>query len=128
MAQTVILRADIQRQLAKSLIDKAPVDALVSISEPKRTLDQSAKMWAMLSDIARSKPLGRRHTPDEWKALAMNACGWDCQFVEGLDGRPFPLGFRSSKMTKAQLSSLIEWLYAFGSENGVIWSEPMQSR
>ncbi len=122
MAQTIILRGDAQRDLAKRLIDKAPPDYVVKIAEPKRSDEQSRKMFAMLSDIARAKPLGRRHTVDDWKALAMNACGWECQFQEGLDGRPFPMGFRSSKLTKSQMSTLIEWLFAFGAEHGVRWS------
>ena len=52
----------------------------------------------------------------------MNACGWECQFLEGLDGRPFPQGFRSSHLTKSQMSNLIEWLLAFGAEHGVRWT------
>lgn len=121
--QTVRLVGDRQRALAHRLIDQAPADAIVNIREAGRTNDQNAKMWAMLGDISRARPLGRRHTPDDWKAIAMNACGWECQFIEGLDGRPFPQGFRSSKMTKMQMSHLIEFLYAFGEENGVKWSE-----
>jgi hypothetical protein len=49
--------------------------------------------------------------------------GWECQFVEGLDGRPFPKGFRSSHLTKKQMSDLIEFILAWGSENGVKWSQ-----
>ena len=60
----------------------------------------------------------------DWKAIAMNACGWECQFCEGLDGRPFPMGFRSSQLTKGQMSALIDWLQAFGDEHQVRWSEP----
>jgi hypothetical protein len=58
------------------------------VREPKRTLDQNNKLWAMLTDVSVAMPLGRRHTPDDWKAIFMNACGWECQFVEGLDGSP----------------------------------------
>lgn len=121
--QTVILAADSQRALAKQLIDRAPPYAVVNVREAKRTQEQSAKMWAMLSDISRAKPLGRRHTPDDWKAILMNACGWECQFIEGLDGRPFPQGFRSSQLTKAQMSNLIEYMLAFGAEHHVPWSD-----
>lgn len=80
-------------------------------------------MWAMLTDISKSKPDGRRHTPEDWKCLMMSACGWECQFLEGLDGRPFPVGFRSSKMSKAQMSSLIEFMQAWGDQNNVRWSD-----
>jgi hypothetical protein len=52
----------------------------------------------------------------------MNACGWEVQFIEGLDGRPFPQGFRSSRMTVKQMADLITYIMAFGAENGVRWS------
>ena len=119
---SVTLSTQYARERAHGLIDRAPPGYVVTIAEPKRTLDQNNFLWELLGDISTAKPLGRRHTPDDWKAIAMNACGWDCQFVEGLDGRPFPLGFRSSKLTKSQMSSLIEWLLAFGAENGVKWT------
>lgn len=119
-----ILSGKLARERAKALIDKAPDGFIAEVREARRSLEQNDKFWAMLSDIAASKPLGRMHTPDDWKAIAMNACGWECQFCEGLDGRPFPVGFRSSQLTKSQMSTLIEWLQAFGDENGVRWSEP----
>lgn len=124
MSHTVSLGNTFSRERAKKIIDHAPDGWEMTVKGPRRTLDQNAKMHAMLTDISLSKPLGRRHTPDDWKAIAMNACNWECQFCEGLDGRPFPLGFRSSKLTKAQMGQLIDWLQAFGDENGVRWSEP----
>lgn len=123
MARTFVLGNSHSRQLAAKSVYTAPAGYICKIAEPKRTGEQNDKMWAMLTDISVQKPLGRRHTPDDWKAIAMNACGWECQFIEGLDGRPFPQGFRSSQLTKTQMSTLIEWLYAFGAENGVIWTE-----
>jgi len=61
MTQTVIIRGASQRELAKHLIDRAPIDAVVQIKERARTVDQNAKLWAMLSDVARAKPEGRVH-------------------------------------------------------------------
>lgn len=124
MAQTIIIRGQAQRDLAKRLIDLAPADGVVKISGPTRNLDQNARMWAMISDIARAKPEGRCHTPEVWKALMMNACGHAVQFVNGLDGEPFPTGFRSSRLSKSQMSELIELIYYYGSQHGVKWSEP----
>lgn len=123
--QTVILAGQSQRSFAKALIDAAPPYAVVNVREAKRSTEQNDKMWAMLSDISRAKPQGRMHTPDIWKALAMNACGHAVQFEAGLDGRPFPVGFRSSRLTKSQMSDLIEFLYSYGAEHGVEWSEPV---
>jgi hypothetical protein len=112
------------RHRALALISAAPEGYVVTIQEPTRTLDQNARLWAMLSDISAQKPLGRKHTPDDWKAIFCNACGWEVQFTEGLDGRPFPVGFRTSRMTKAQMADLISYIQAFGDEQGVRWSEP----
>lgn len=123
MSQTVILRGMRQRVIAKDLIDAAPVNAVVKVSPEARTLDQNAKMWAMLSDISRSKPEGRRHTPEVWKCLMMHACGHEVAFETGLDNRPFPVGFSSSKLTTAQMSDLIEFIYAYGATHGVRWSD-----
>lgn len=123
MAQTVILVGDSQRSFAKQLIDKAPKNAVVSIKEATRSADQNSKMYAMLSDISRAKPDGRRWTPDTWKAAFMHSTGHQVQFCEGLDGSgPFPLGFRSSRLTVKQMSDLIEVIYEYGSRHGVRWT------
>ena len=118
----IILGTEFSRQKAKQLIDRAPDGFIAEVREQRRTNEQSEKMWAMLGDISRAKPMGRHHTPDDWKAILMNACGWECQFIEGLDGRPFPQGFRSSQLTKSQMSTLIEFMLAFGAEHGVAWT------
>jgi len=120
--QTIILANPFARSQAHRLIDAAPQGAVCNVKEAKRTLDQNAKFHAMLGDVSRAKPLGRRHTPDDWKAIFMNACGWDVQFIDGLDGRPFPQGFRSSHLTKAQMGDLITFIQAFGDEHGVNWT------
>ena len=123
MTHKVILGSAFTRERFKRIVDQAPVGYVAEVREPKRTMDQNDKMWAMLTDVSVAMPLGRRHTPDDWKAIFMNACGWECQFVEGLDGRPFPKGFRSSHLTKGQMGDLINFIQAFGDENNVRWSE-----
>lgn len=123
--QTIILHGKSQRDFAKRLIDLAPQDAVVKIAAAGRTLSQNDRLWAMLSDVSRAKPEGRKHTPEVWKALFMSACGHAVQFENGLDGTPFPVGFRSSRLTKAQMSDLIEFISAYGAEHGVAWSEPV---
>ena len=124
MTQTVILASDTQRQLAIDMIRRAPADAVVKISAPKRTLDQNAKLWAMISDVSRAKPEGRTHTPEVWKCLFMSACGHAVRFETGLDNKPFPIGFQSSRLTKAEMADLITVIYEYGDRHGVRWSEP----
>ena len=124
--QTIILRGQSQRDMAKRLIDAAPVDAVVNVKEATRNADQNARLWAMLSDVSRSKPDGRMHTAEVWKTLFMQACGHEVQFLHGLDGNPFPSGFRSSRLTVRQMADLITFVSAYGDQNGVRWSEPQQ--
>lgn len=124
---TVILCGPRQRMHAIDLIRKAPADAVVNIREATRNLDQNAKMWAMLSDVARAKPEGRQWTTDTWKAAFLHSLGHQVQFAEGLDGSgPFPVGFRSSRLTKRQMADLITVIYEYGDRHGVQWSDPRE--
>lgn len=119
MAQTVILNGRYACIKAHNLIDVAPFGAVMKISLPKRTNAQNDKMWAMISDVSQAKPEGRCHTAEVWKSLFMQACGHAVQFENGLDGTPFPVGFRSSRLTKDQMSEMIEFIYSYGARHGV---------
>ena len=112
------------RNYAVAQIMAAPDGWIASVKEPTRTLDQNARLWAMLTDLSAQKPMGIVETPEGWKMLVMHAAGFECQHMQGLDGRPFPVGFRSSRLTVRQMRDLIDWMLSFGAEQGVIWSEP----
>lgn len=124
MTHTVRLTGEAQRSYAKRLIDDAPDYAVVTVKAGDRSLDQNAKMWAMLTEIARAKPDGRKWTPETWKCAFMHSLGHQVQFAEGLDGAgPFPLGFRSSNLNKAQMADLITVIQEYGDRHGVDWSD-----
>lgn len=116
---TIRLTSAEARERACRAIRQAPQGFVVEIREPRRTQEQNAIFWSLLTALSHAKPRGIVATPDDWKAMVMHACGFEQQFLQGLDGRPFPVGFRSSKLSKAQMSELIEWIYAFAAENGV---------
>ena len=127
--QTLILANAHVRRRAHELIEVAPDCAVVNIRAASRTNDQNAKLWAMLSDIARAKPQGRVLSTETWKALFMNAAGFSCTFEPTLDGRGVvPLGFKSSRLTKAEFSDLIECIYAYGAEHGIEWTDPVERK
>jgi hypothetical protein len=120
----VHLIGESQRAYAREALAKAPDRAVVSIKKPTRSVEQNAKMWAMLHDISQAKPEGRAWTPDTWKAAFMHSTGHQVQFAEGLDGSgPFPLGFRSSHLTVAQMADLITCIQQYGDRHGVHWKE-----
>jgi len=120
--QTIILCGAEQRNFACKMIMRAPINAVCNIREATRSSDQNAKLWAMLSDISRAKPDNRMHTPEVWKALMMKACGHAIQFVLGIDGEPFPVGFRSSRLSKSQMNDLIAFTQEYGDRKNVQWS------
>lgn len=125
--QTLILDSNYRRSQAHRLVDAAPINAVLTIAPPKRTVPQNSRFWAMLSDVSRAKPEGRTHTPETWRDLFMHAMGHSVRFEMGLNGEPFPAGFRSSKLTKGQMGDLMEFIAAWGSERGVIFSDEEQA-
>lgn len=119
-----ILRNPQIRQNAMRAVSEAPDNWIVTVAERKRSSLANAKMWAMLSDVARAKPEGRNWTPETFKAAFMHHLGHQVMFAEGLENSgPFPLGFRSSNLNVKQMSDLIECIYAYGSQHGVVWTE-----
>lgn len=125
--QTFILRNENIVGNALAAVRQADVNCRVTISPPLRSNDQNSKMWAMLADVARFKPEGRNWTPETWKAAFMHFLGHQVLFAEGLDGSgPFPVGFRTSKLTVGQMGDLITCIYQYGDEHGVEWREAVE--
>jgi len=123
--QTIILRGPSQRLLAKGMVDNAPLDAVVNVKMMTRTNEQNAKMWAMISDVMRAQPEGRRWIGETWKCAFMHHLGWQVQFCPSLEGNdPFPVGYGTSRLNKSQMSDLIECIYEYSSRHDVRWSEP----
>ena len=126
--QTVILTSDYRRMQAHRLIEKVPAGAVVTIRPARRTSDQNALMWAMLSEISRARPEGRELTPDIWKALFMHSLDHTQRFEMALDGKGMvPVGFRSSKLSKAQFSDLIEIIHEYAARHGIALTDELST-
>lgn len=122
-----VLINDRVRDNAIAAVRAAPPNYKITISEPGRTIDQNAKLWAMLNDVAKAKPEGRQWPPETWKAAFMHFLGHQVKFAEGLDGTgPFPVGFRTSNLTVRQMIDLIDCITEYGSRHGVVWMETMR--
>lgn len=112
------------RYNASHALASAPLGHIVTIDEPKRSTQQNALLWAALSDVAKAKPEGRNWPPETWKAAFMHFLGHQVMFAEGLGGTgPFPVGFRSSHLNKKQMGDLIDCIFAYGAEHGVVFSD-----
>jgi hypothetical protein len=72
---------------------------------------------------------GRPYTTDEAKVVFMQACGKEFTVLPTLDGKGFvPYGQSSSDLSVGEMRDLIEFMFAWGAENGIVWSDPKEQR
>ena len=100
----------------------------IKVSDPTRTLEQNAKLWACLSDISRQVqwPVDGRLqflSPEDWKDILSAGLHKEQRIAQGIEGGFVILGQRTSQMSKRQLAELIEFIQYFGADKGVEWSE-----
>ncbi len=122
---SVIIDSEAARKRARDWLDKVPFRWVVEFKEQKRNNDQNALMWALLSEVSAQKEhAGMKLTPETWKCVFMHELGFYCQFIPALNGNGvLPLGYHSSRLTKSQMSDLIEIILKWGAENGVTFRE-----
>lgn len=110
---------------------------MVTISEPTRKTVQNAKFHAMFCDIARQcEFIGGKWDAEDWKRLLVDAFAHamreagsplhhDGRVVPSLDGqRVVQLGIQTRDFYVREAAEFITYLYAWGAEQGVLWSEP----
>ncbi len=121
-----LLVHDTARANAADCVLKAPQGYCVEVKPATRTLEQNAKLWAMLGDLARQVQWhGQMLSPENWKDMCTAALKRQ-QVVPGIDGGFVVLGTSTRRMTKPEMGELIEFMYAFGAQHGVHWSDPAE--
>jgi hypothetical protein len=99
----------------------------VEVRPERRTTEQNARLWAMLTDVSRQVVWhGQNLSPDDWKHI-FSASQKQQRVAPGIDGGFVVLGQSTSQMTKGELSELMELIAAFGAERDVIWSNEEQT-
>ncbi|WP_372966606.1 recombination protein NinB [Marinobacter sp.] len=107
--------------MAAKALPAGPVQ--ITLGRQKRSLDQNAKLWPMLTDVSKQVEwYGQHLSPEDWKHV-FTASLTKQRAVPGIDGGFVVLGQPTSRMTKEVFSQLIELIYAFGAEHNVRWSE-----
>ena len=124
----LVLANDIFRQRAIDWIRKAPKDTRVEFKDPKRTLDQNSRMWAMLTDVSTQVVWhGVKLSPDDWKLVFLDGLKRELRLVPNIDGNGFVnLGRSSSDLSKEEMADLFELMEAFGATHGVEFHDPKQ--
>jgi hypothetical protein len=125
----ITLHSEEDRKRAAHYARVAPWGTRIEFKAVKRTLPQNDLMWAMLTDVAAQKEhSGRKYTPDGWKVIFMAAIGREVQFIPSLDGKSFiPWGQSSSDLSKEEMGNLIDFMSAWGAENGVTFHGPARA-
>jgi hypothetical protein len=97
----------------------------IEVKPETRSLEQNARMWAMLSEVgAQVTWYSKKLTPEDWKHVFSSSLR-KLDVVPNLDGTGFvALGLSTSQMTKSEMTDMIEAIYAFGAERGVRFTAP----
>lgn len=124
----LVLWNDAMRAKAIEWVRRAPAETRLTFQAPRRTLPQNSRMWAMLTDLAGQLPWhGVKLAPDDWKVMFLDALNREVRAVPALDGRGFVnLGRSSSELGVEEMANLIELMFAFGAEHGVVWMDPKE--
>jgi len=117
----ITLNSSADKARALRYIEQAPSGTRLELKAAKRTLPQNDILWSHLTDIARELPWhGVKLTPDDWKLIFLDALKRELRVVPNLDGNGFVnLGRSSSKLSKQEMSDLIELIKAFGANHSI---------
>lgn len=115
------------RELALAAVSAAPEGHVVTIRPPTRSLDQNAKIHAMLADIVDAKVTwdGREWDLDAWKAIMVSAHtvatkgerSWS--IIQGLEGEPVSIRESTASMSRERGASLIEYMTFWCASKGI---------
>lgn len=104
----------------------------LEIKKASKSREQEEKYHALIGDIAKqAQHLGATWDAESWKRLLVDQFCRDNNIKTGtvipnLSGDGIvQLGFQTKKFTKEQASEFVEWLYAWGTENGVSFEKEM---
>lgn len=132
----LVITGEVSRKAICRHVLTAPEGHVVRISEPAKKRIQEEKYHAMIGDIAKQCTfMGMRLDSEDWKRLLVDAFAkvmrdagtpihHDGRVVPSLDGkRVVQLGVQTRKFYVKEAAEFIEYLYAYGAENNVQWTE-----
>lgn len=127
--QRFVLAHDRARELATAAVWRAPEGMVVEIKPAGRSLDQSARFHAMLSDIVKSGFThdGRRFDVEDLKTMFVSAwmieTGRRSDVVPGFSGEPVQLRRSTTTFSKEEMGELMDLVEAFAAQRGILLKE-----
>lgn len=118
---TIPSQIDAHVQTMKNGLAMGPV--VVAYGRPNRSDDQNKKLWASANDIANQvKWNGDYLSKDEWVTL-FTAVVTKTKLLQGLEGGVVPAVRSTRRLTKQECADVIEYMYAFGADNDVVFND-----
>lgn len=109
---------------ALEAVRNAPEGMVITIAPKTRSSEQNALLHKLLGEIAKQKEfVGKKRTIEQWKLIMVSghsiATGLAAEVVPGLEGEFLNLRESTASMSVKRLSSLVEYVQAWASENEV---------
>ena len=147
LTRSIRLIGEAQRDTALALLNNVPLDAekplevVVREASKDKSREQEERYHAMLNDIAKQcQHLNMALDLDTWKRLAIDQFKRDTlkepqccaeywarnqlSVIPSLDGSAIVvLGEQSRRFPKAVASVFVEWLFSWGADHGVAWTD-----
>lgn len=124
--------ASLFRGLSERVEAGIVLDVTAKRWQAPKTRPQEDRFHAMIRDVVKSglEWAGQERTFDEWKVLIKSAVayaeGQPYDVVRGMEGEVVSLSGSCSHWTKRDYMNAIEYLYAFGEQNGVRFTEQVE--
>lgn len=127
MKRVFVINERNRRHIAEQVANM-DVGTVIKTGPKTRSLEQNAKLHAMFGELAaQAKYMGRTLTAHQWKTLMISghsiAIGIGVDMMPGIEGEFINVRESSAQMSVARMTSLIEYVHAWGAENGVVFSE-----
>lgn len=112
------------RENALAEVRNAPDGYILTVKAAKRSDAQNRLLWQALTDVAEQVEWYGQYLPNtDWKDI-FTASLRKSKVVPGIDSGTFVVtGLHTSAMTKGELSTLMDLIFSFGAEKGVVFTD-----
>lgn len=105
------------RQRAIDAVRDAPDGWEIIIRPKRRSLNQNAKLHALIQEFDGLEFAGQKRNADDWKVILVSghtqATKGESELIKGIEGEMVQLRESTARMSKERSSSLIEYIQAF---------------
>lgn len=121
----ITLRSQADRDKAARWAQGVALGSKIVFHGPSRSIPQNDALHAAIGDIARQRDYhGVKLPVRDWKLLLLDAMDAEIRLLPSLDGKRFvSVGKSTSALSKEEFSNLLSVVYAWGNENGIVWSD-----